>query len=262
MISDVYAGVRKEIHEALKPLVHPTDNYHKVHYRRIARTLEIITDQKPKGKLLELGTGSIVPLALKRLNPELEVHVTDFRLDLPSVDDICLELCGDSITVPGYRVNLEETPLPVPDETFDYVLCSEVIEHMEVDPMFMLSEVNRVLKPNGMLILSTPNIASSRNITKMLNGLDPYFYMQYRHTPALYRHNYEYTVYSLTKVVTSAGFNGSVWTEDTFEDPIMRDVDKLKAIGYTFNHIGDNIFVVARKISSVVDRHPAVIYAD
>jgi ubiquinone/menaquinone biosynthesis C-methylase UbiE len=262
MISDVYSGVPKEIRKVIDPLVSEGDDYHKVHYRRMARTLKVILDQNPKGKLLELGTSGLVPLALKKLTPELEVHVTDFDLSLPSSGEHTVSLCGQSTTLPCYRLNLEEEYIPVADETFDYVLCSEVVEHMEVDPMFMLSEVNRVLKPNGMLILSTPNIASSRNITKMLNGLDPYFYMQYRHTPSLYRHNYEYTVYSITSVVTSAGFNGSIWTEDTFEDPIMRDIDKLKEIGYTFKHIGDNIFVVARKIGPVVDRHPAVIYAD
>jgi hypothetical protein len=125
-----------------------------------------------------------------------------------------------------------------------------------------MSEINRVLKPDGLLVLTTPNATSSRAIHKILRGIEPYFYMQYRHKPSLYRHNYEYSVYSLTKVLQSAGFDGKVWTEDSFEDPILDDVEKLRDLGYSLSHIGDNIFVVARKIGPVVNRYPAVIYAD
>src|SRR6267143_1760416 len=49
-------------------------------------------------------------------------------------------------------------PLPFPDEVFDLVWCTEVIEHV-VDPAFTLGEINRVLKPGGRLLLSTPNSA-------------------------------------------------------------------------------------------------------
>jgi len=49
--------------------------------------------------------------------------------------------------------------LPFDDESFDVVVCSEVIEHVE-HPGNVLSEINRVLVPDGVLVLSTPNTAS------------------------------------------------------------------------------------------------------
>jgi len=262
VIHNTYKDIHPSIKVVLEKLIAPDDSYHKSHERRIARTLQVLTDQRPKGKLLELGTGAIVPLALKRLVPDLEVHVTDFHLDLPSVDDIHLELCGDSMTVKGYRVNLEETALPVADETFDVVLCCEVIEHMDVDPMFMLSEVNRVLKPNGTLIVTTPNAASTWAITKILRGIEPYFYMQYRPYKDPWRHNYEYSIHTLVAVLKAAGFDGDAWTEDSFEEPNYTDIHKLQASGYTLNHLGVNIFTVARKIGSVQDRYPSAIYCN
>jgi 2-polyprenyl-3-methyl-5-hydroxy-6-metoxy-1,4-benzoquinol methylase len=46
--------------------------------------------------------------------------------------------------------------IPFENETFDLVFCSEVIEH-NVDTSKFLNEVNRILKKDGKLLLSTPN---------------------------------------------------------------------------------------------------------
>ncbi len=257
-----YENVTPEVQAALSALITPDDEYHLTHEARLARTLQVLKEEQPSGRLLELGTGAVVPLAIKKLFPELELHVTDFNLNEPVNGTKYLERCGQSMTVPVYRVDLESTPIPVDDETFDVVLCCEVIEHMEIDPMFMMAEINRVTKPNGLLILTTPNIVSSHAVSKMLMGIEPYFYMQYRPTRNYYRHNYEYSIHSLVAVVKAAGFDGKAWTEDSFEEPNHKDVNKLKAVGYQMHHVGDNIFTVARKIGPVIDRHPAVIYSN
>jgi ubiquinone biosynthesis O-methyltransferase len=49
--------------------------------------------------------------------------------------------------------------LPFEDGSFDVVVCSEVIEHVD-HPGNVLSEINRVLVPGGVLVLSTPNTKS------------------------------------------------------------------------------------------------------
>lgn len=48
--------------------------------------------------------------------------------------------------------------LPFRDSEFDVVLCLEVIEHV-IYPEVTLTEIRRVLKPSGVLILTTPNVA-------------------------------------------------------------------------------------------------------
>ena len=45
--------------------------------------------------------------------------------------------------------------IPVEDDSFDIVLCSEVIEHI-TDPVKVFSELNRVLKKDGILIVTAP----------------------------------------------------------------------------------------------------------
>jgi dolichol-phosphate mannosyltransferase len=46
--------------------------------------------------------------------------------------------------------------LPFPANTFDAVICSEVIEHIPDDPA-LFQEMTRVLRPGGTLILGTPD---------------------------------------------------------------------------------------------------------
>jgi ubiquinone/menaquinone biosynthesis C-methylase UbiE len=45
--------------------------------------------------------------------------------------------------------------IPEPDNSFDIILCSEVLEHVP-DPTKALDEFGRLLKPNGKLILTAP----------------------------------------------------------------------------------------------------------
>lgn len=66
--------------------------------------------------------------------------------------------------------NLEKTPYPLPDETFDAVLLTEVFEHLREYPITSLHEAWRILKPGGCLYLTTPNAAYLRNRVQLLLG--------------------------------------------------------------------------------------------
>lgn len=55
-----------------------------------------------------------------------------------------------------FRVNMEE-PFPFDDCTFDVVTCLEGIEHV-LDGYRLLSELVRILRPGGTVIISTPNV--------------------------------------------------------------------------------------------------------
>ena len=64
--------------------------------------------------------------------------------------------------------------LPVKSGSVDVVIMSEVIEHL-VDTDSAIEEANRVLKPGGSLLLSTPNLAAWYNRGLLAVGIQPVF---------------------------------------------------------------------------------------
>jgi ubiquinone/menaquinone biosynthesis C-methylase UbiE len=59
------------------------------------------------------------------------------------------------------------------DNTFDAVSCLDVVEHL-LDPGFLIEEIYRVLRPDGQLVLTTPNIRNFRNLyTLIFRGIFP-----------------------------------------------------------------------------------------
>ncbi len=71
----------------------------------------------------------------------------------------------------GIKVTMSslEKKLPYKDNTFDLIHSNQVIEHL-FDLDLFLSEIYQVLKPNGILIISTENPASWHNIFALLFG--------------------------------------------------------------------------------------------
>lgn len=59
------------------------------------------------------------------------------------------------------RINPDEKRLPYRDRRFDVVVCREVLEHV-ADYGGLLAEFRRILKRNGILVLSTPTPGSER----------------------------------------------------------------------------------------------------
>lgn len=53
-----------------------------------------------------------------------------------------------------------------PENSFDAVVCSDVIEHVQ-EPLKMLSEIRRVLRPGGHLVITTPIRFSHRPVDPM-----------------------------------------------------------------------------------------------
>lgn len=64
-------------------------------------------------------------------------------------------------------VNMEMHRLPFDDASFDWVICMEGIEHV-LSPANLISELCRITKPEGRVILTTPNVQSFYSRLKFL----------------------------------------------------------------------------------------------
>lgn len=63
---------------------------------------------------------------------------------------------------------LENEKLPLDSDSYDTVIFFELFEHLRINPIFVMREVLRVLKPNGFLLLSSPNLRSLRGAQNFL----------------------------------------------------------------------------------------------
>lgn len=89
------------------------------------------------------------------------------------ISEMAIESCR-ARGLEGHVVRLGEERLPFADARFDVVVMTEVIEHL-VWPETALKEIHRVLRPDGHLILSTPNLACLPNRLLLLLGVQPLF---------------------------------------------------------------------------------------
>lgn len=64
-------------------------------------------------------------------------------------------------------VNLDKDKIPFDTNFFDAVACLDVIEHVR-DPQQLVKEMSRVLKKNGRLIITTPNIRFSNHLIELI----------------------------------------------------------------------------------------------
>jgi len=72
--------------------------------------------------------------------------------------------------IEAIKCDIEKESLPFEDDRFDDVLLLEVFEHLRINPISTLREINRVTAEGGKLILSTPNLYSVYKLTTYLLG--------------------------------------------------------------------------------------------
>jgi SAM-dependent methyltransferase len=110
------------------------------------------------------GDGTVSRLFLEAGNRVLGVDI------VPEFVDRAIEKGIEAKTA-----DVTKGGLPFPEGEMDVIYAGALIEHL-YDPEFFLRECHRVLTDTGILILSTPNIASLTSRLRMLLGRGPKFY--------------------------------------------------------------------------------------
>lgn len=101
------------------------------------------------GNVLEIGTGSGygVEIISGVADKFTTVDKFDTKIDFSKYPNVTF-------------VQQNVPPLNFPDNTFDFAITFQVVEHIKDDHAF-IREIHRVLKPGGKLIITTPNIKMS-----------------------------------------------------------------------------------------------------
>jgi 2-polyprenyl-3-methyl-5-hydroxy-6-metoxy-1,4-benzoquinol methylase len=99
----------------------------------------------------------------------------------------------------------KKIPTKIPNiNNLDIIICSEVLEHLYTGIDSSLKSFSRWLKPNGYLIIQTPNATSLHHRLKLFLGQNPYPLL--RPNPSEPGHYREYTITELRTYLDEANF--------------------------------------------------------
>ena len=121
--------------------------------------LRLCRTWQPNGDLLEFGAGT------GTLARQLAAFHTGGTIT-------CADIRPRPASLPANIGWLEADlnhPLPLPDQSFASIISTEVIEHLE-NPRAVFREFYRLLRPDGLLIVTTPNQESVRSLAGLLMG--------------------------------------------------------------------------------------------
>ncbi len=139
-----------------------------------------------------------------------------------------------------------EKKWPFGKNFFDVVFLGEVIEHI-VTTDFLLSEIKRVLKPKGVLIVTTPNLACLSKRILLFLGKNPYQEASFTFPSNAAGHLREYTKDLLQGFVESKGFELVEYTSDIVSIPYCPQVIQ-RALGVLVPGLGRSLIMKFKRV--------------
>ena len=124
---------------------------------------------KKKGiAILDFGCGNgIILKTIKSINPEARLIGLD-------VSETALLGAKETLPEAEFHKITDGGQLPLQDKTADFIFSSEVLEHIyDVENAF--SEIARILKPGGRLLLTTPYHGLLKNVLITLFSFNKHF---------------------------------------------------------------------------------------
>lgn len=187
--------------------------YLETDFERFIYTLGLVPDDFV-GRGLEIGANPyFMSLLLKEFRPSIDFDFTNYFAGAgdqieQTVSWISPDGQEKTVQLKSRNVNVELDRVPVDDGQYDIVLFCEVLEHFTSSPLAALNEINRILKPGGLLVLTTPNVARFENVIALLEGRN--IYDPYSGYGPHGRHNREYSRHELHQLLAHAGFTADL----------------------------------------------------
>lgn len=222
---------------------------------RIAFSFNLISDSLNENSLvLDLG---IAPYFFAHVITSLSnASVCGVGLSTP----VRQERMEENFGIHTYYCNMETERLPFNDSMFDMVVFTEVLEHLLMSPSHTFSEIHRVLKNRGILLVSTPNAVSLMHRLALLFGHNIFAKYSLDHTYG--RHNRLFTRRELEELLLAHNFE--VEKSLMFSDPRRLKNQLAKFLVFLGSKINPNlretIIIVARAFGDTRKVFPQTIY--
>lgn len=102
--------------------------------------------------------------------------------------------------------NLDEVAFPFPDGSLDCIVISGVFERLALrHPRSVMTELHRVLRDDGVILFSTPNICNISNVISLIKG-NNIFWNSEIFFGGMDRHNREFTPAEIQDLFFEGGF--------------------------------------------------------
>ena len=145
--------------------------------------------------------------------------------------------------------DVETMELPFEQASFDAIVCGDFIEHLR-DPQTFLARIRPLLRINGQLVLSTPNVANWAMRLGLLFGR-----FRYTEWGILDRtHTHLFTRKTLYECLEAAGYRVSVF-DFTVPVPVL-STPRVEALAHWIGRVRPSLFAYQFVIAAVAD--PAV----
>ncbi|MEE4174541.1 MAG: class I SAM-dependent methyltransferase [Xanthomonadales bacterium] len=198
---------RSRIHSDDPALETWTTSYLAEHRLRLGTDLDLARQRlEPGARILDVGAAPLVTTAA--------LQASGFDVCAIDLDPERFQAVIENLGLDVRRCDIETEALPVADGSMDAVVFNELFEHLRIDPIFTLGEVLRVLRPGGVLLLSTPNLRSFRGLRNLLlkdqgHAVSGGIYRQYEklHSLGHMGHVREYTVTETCDFLHRVGFD-------------------------------------------------------
>jgi 2-polyprenyl-3-methyl-5-hydroxy-6-metoxy-1,4-benzoquinol methylase len=166
------------------------------HIHRYIETLSLIPVSSCKLNVLDIGIGSGQLAILVRRLFDYQVYGVDIE------DSWNARLSSEGI---GFKIcDFSKDSIPYNTGSFDVILFCETLEHLAVSPYRVMDEVWRVMKEDGVLILTTPNMAALVKRLELLAGRNPL--RPFQRGTQVNDHIHEYTKSELELVIAQTKF--------------------------------------------------------
>lgn len=160
--------------------------------------------------------------------------------------------------IPVHEADIAREDPPLPAGSFDVALCTEIVEHLD-RPLPLLVRANRLLRPGGTLILSTPNHAALKCRLNLLAGRPAnghLFGTGHVYQMNEWVHRREYTAGELRRLLEPVGFRIEATRFSSLKQPAWSLRTRLKNLAknaiYLVPSLKGGILIAARKSTEAV----------